>query len=68
MSNARIQALNLTANWVGHADNLIVMFFLSPFVVHIRESVEYGIWSLLMADIGVLEHLNSAVCVESLDE
>ncbi|GAG34953.1 unnamed protein product, partial [marine sediment metagenome] len=61
MSTARILARNLLANWVGFAANVLVMFFLSPFVIHTLGEAVYGIWSLLMvltgylgiADIGV---------------
>ena len=40
MSRARIYARNLTANWVGYAANLAVMFFMSPFVVHTLGDVQ----------------------------
>ena len=61
MSGIRTYARNLTANWVGYGANLVVIFFLTPFIVHSLGDVRYGIWSLLMsvagymglADIGV---------------
>lgn len=34
-------------NWGGHAAAMVVMFFLSPYVVGKLDAVEYGIWSLL---------------------
>ena len=43
MSTAKIHARNLAANWTAHGANLVVMFFLSPFVVHTLGKVEYGI-------------------------
>jgi len=54
MSKARIYARNLAANWIGHGANLVVMFFLSPFVVHTLGKTEYGIWSLLTVITGYL--------------
>ena len=47
VTSARVHARNLLANWVGHGANLVVMFFLSPFVIHTLGPTEYGIWSLL---------------------
>ena len=58
MNRARIHARNLAANWIGHGANLVVLFFLSPFVVHTLGKVEYGIWSLLTVltcSMGVLD-------------
>ena len=54
MSRARIYAKNLTANWVGYGANLLVMFFMSPFVVHTLGDVNYGVWSLMMSMTGYL--------------
>jgi len=52
--SARIHARNLLANWVGHGANLVVLFFLSPYVVHTLGKTEYGIWSLLMVLTGYM--------------
>ena len=46
MSKARIYARNLAANWIGYGANLVVMFFLSPFVVHSLENAGHGVWFL----------------------
>ncbi len=54
MSSARVYARNLLVNWGGHAANLVVMFFLSPFIVHTLGKVEYGIWGLLTVITGYL--------------
>ncbi len=54
MNRLRVYARNLLANWVGYGVNLVVMFFLSPFVVHQLGSVAYGIWSLLISISGFL--------------
>lgn len=47
MSSARIHLRNLAFNWGGHAATLLVMFFLSPYIVGQLDAVAYGIWSLL---------------------
>jgi O-antigen/teichoic acid export membrane protein len=54
MSRARIYARNLTANWVGYGLNLLIMFFLSPFVVHTLGDMRYGVWSVMMTMTGYL--------------
>ncbi len=61
MSSARIIVRNLTANWTGHVVNLVVMFFLSPFVVHTLGEVEYGIWSLLTLLTGYMGILDLGI-------
>jgi len=47
MSSARKHLRNLAFNWGGHASTLLVMFFLSPYIVGKLDAVFYGIWSLL---------------------
>ena len=54
MSKIRIYARNLAANWIGHGANLVVAFFLSPFVVHSLGDTTYGVWTLLMSLTGYL--------------
>jgi O-antigen/teichoic acid export membrane protein len=61
MSTARIHARNLLANWLGFGANLVVIFFLSPFVVHTLGKVEYGIWSLLTVLTGYMGVLDLGV-------
>lgn len=61
MSSARIFARNLTANWVGYGVNLVVMFFLSPFIVQTLGKVEYGIWSLLTVLTGYMGVLDLGI-------
>ncbi len=61
MSKAIVYARNLGANWIGHAVNLAVMFFLSPFVVHNLGEVEYGIWSLLTLFTGYMGILDLGI-------
>jgi len=54
MTGAGVLARNLMVNWGGHAANLLVMVFLSPFVVHTLGQVEYGLWYLLMVMAGYM--------------
>lgn len=61
MSKARIYARNLAANWIGYGANLVVMFFLSPFIVHTLGNVEYGIWSLLTILTGYMGILDLGI-------
>ena len=43
MSSARKHLRNLAFNWGGHASTLLVMFFLSPYIVGRLNLVNYGI-------------------------
>lgn len=61
MSSARKFARNLMTNWSAHVVNLLVMFFLSPFVIHTLGQVEYGIWSLLTVLTGYMGILDLGV-------
>ena len=54
MSKVHTYARNLAANWMGHGANLVVMFLLSPFVVHTLGDAAYGVWSLLTVLTGYL--------------
>jgi O-antigen/teichoic acid export membrane protein len=54
MSRAKIYLKNLAANYVGYGANLLVMFFMSPFVVNSLGDVDYGVWSLMMSLTGYL--------------
>ena len=47
MSSNRTQTRNLLFSWGGHATTLLVMFFLSPYIIGKLDAVSYGIWSLL---------------------
>ncbi|MGD9825932.1 polysaccharide biosynthesis C-terminal domain-containing protein [Desulfobacter sp.] len=61
MTDARIILRNLTANWVGHGANLVVMFFLSPFILHTLGVTEFGIWQLLTVLTGYMGILDLGV-------
>ena len=61
MSKAGPYARNLVANWVSHLGNLVVMFLLSPYVVHTLGQTDYGIWSLLNVLAGYMGVLDLGV-------
>ena len=61
MSKARLYARNLAANWIGHGASMVVLFFLSPFVIHTLGNVQYGIWSLLTVLTGYMGILDLGV-------
>ncbi|MCK4856441.1 MAG: polysaccharide biosynthesis protein [candidate division Zixibacteria bacterium] len=61
MAKARIIARNLVANWVGHGANLVVMFFLSPFILHTLGMTQYGIWQILTVLTGYMGILDLGV-------
>lgn len=46
--------VSLLSSWAGYGANLLVMFFLSPYVVHCLDDSRYGVWSLLMTVTGYL--------------
>lgn len=54
MSRVKIYLRNLTANWIGYGLNLIIMFAMSPFVIHRLGDVNYGVWSIMMTMTGYL--------------
>jgi O-antigen/teichoic acid export membrane protein len=54
VSRAHLYARNIFANWFGYGANLLVLFFMSPFVVHTLGDVDYGVWSLMVSLTGYL--------------
>lgn len=54
MSSLRVYLRSLLSSWVGYGANIVVMFFLSPFVFHSLGKSSYGVWSLLMTVSGYL--------------
>jgi len=61
VSDARVYVRNLAANWIGHGASMVVLFFLSPFVIHTLGNVQYGIWSLLSVLTGYMGMLDLGV-------
>lgn len=49
---ARVFAKNLLANWVGLFADVIVAFFLTPYIIGSLGLVVYGIWSLVNTLVG----------------
>jgi len=47
IADSNIHTRNLIFNWGGHGATLLVMFFLSPYIIGKLSAVSYGIWSLL---------------------
>ncbi len=54
MSSSRKHLRNLAINWSGHGCSLLVMFFLSPYIVGKLSAAEYGLWSLLSVLTGYM--------------
>ena len=48
----RVILRNVFANWAGFAVNVMVMFFLTPFVLRSLGEVRYGVWVLTMSIVG----------------
>lgn len=65
MASSRIIARNLLANWIGHGTNLVVMFFLSPFVIHSLGLEGYGLWGILNVLTGYMGLLDVGVRVST---
>jgi len=61
VSKARVYARNLAANWIGHGASMVVLFFLSPFVIHMLGNIQYGIWSLLSVLTGYMGILDLGI-------
>ncbi|WP_218933432.1 lipopolysaccharide biosynthesis protein [Rubripirellula lacrimiformis] len=52
LSVARTVVRNLASSWVGFASQLVVTFFLTPFVIGALGTEAYGVWLLLQATVG----------------
>lgn len=55
------QISNIFLNWFGHIANLLVMFFLTPFVIESIGKVEYGIWILMTVVTGYMGVLDIGI-------
>jgi len=51
-------AVNVGMNWIATAINMIVPFFLTPFVVRHLGTVQYGIWILAVSTVSYLALLD----------
>ena len=45
---------NVFSNWTGYVVNIVISFFISPFVVHTLGNTGYGIWVLVGSITGYL--------------
>jgi O-antigen/teichoic acid export membrane protein len=58
MSGKKRFALNVGMNWVSMAVNMVVPFFLMPFVVRHLGPVGYGVWILAISTVSYLNLLD----------
>ena len=58
MSGKKRFALNVGMNWVSMAINMVVPFFLMPFVVRHLGPVGYGVWILAVSTVSYLNLLD----------
>jgi O-antigen/teichoic acid export membrane protein len=58
MAGTRRLAINVVMNWAATAVNMVVPFFLTPFVVRHLGSVGYGVWILAVSTVGYLNLLD----------
>lgn len=58
MAGAKRLAINVVMNWVSMAVNMVVPFFLTPFVVRHLGSVGYGVWILAVSTVSYLNLLD----------
>lgn len=54
MSGVRTFARNLSANWIGQGANLVVLFFMTPYILGVLGDQTYGLWSLLIILTGYM--------------
>ena len=47
-------AKNVFSNWTGYLINVVVSFFISPFIVHTLGNTGYGIWVFVGSITGYL--------------
>jgi len=52
MSLARTLVRNIASNWVGYAVQVVVAFFLTPFILHALGEARYGVWTLAIGITG----------------
>ena len=58
MNTARVYTRNLLANWTAFGANLLVMAFLSPFIMHTLGKEVNGIWTVvntLITHLGIMD-------------
>lgn len=58
MAGKKRLAINVGMNWIAMAVNMVVPFFLTPFVVRHLGAVGYGIWILAVSTVSYLDLLD----------
>ncbi len=58
MAGTKRLAINVVMNWAATAVNMVVPFFLTPFVVRHLGAVGYGVWILAVSTVGYLNLLD----------
>ena len=58
MAATKRLAINVVTNWASTAVNMVVPFFLTPFVVRHLGPVGYGVWILAVSTVGYLNLLD----------
>ena len=58
MASTKRLAVNVAMNWIAMAVNMVVPFFLTPFVVRHLGSVGYGVWILAVSTVSYLNLLD----------
>ena len=58
MAGRKRFAINVAMNWAAMAVNMVVPFFLTPFVVRHLGSVGYGVWILAVSTVSYLSLLD----------
>ena len=58
MAGTRRLAINVSMNWAAMAVNMVVPFFLTPFVVRHLGSTGYGVWILTVSTVAYLNLLD----------
>ena len=61
MSLGKKIARNIAANYFGVAGQIIIAFFLAPFLVHTLGDTQYGIWSIVAALSGYMSLLDLGI-------
>jgi O-antigen/teichoic acid export membrane protein len=52
---------NITANYIGVSGQIVIAFFLSPFLVHTLGDEKYGIWTIFAALSGYMSILDLGI-------
>jgi len=61
LSRLNIHIRNISANWIGFGANIVVSFFLTPYIVHQLGNTQYGVWTILVSLTGYFGVLDVGV-------